>query len=171
MVAISTTATCSSNMVRRGMGSKTELGCAPYFHVFNLKKESLYWVLSIVCRDTSMATVQFSSCCSCCIQSSCCYLPAVQFSHEHTLHGHWCAFTDLYHTIPYHTILRRGCGARCIPGNDCFVVDTDDFDHGYPSIPANCSMEYDEPAASITGVVMLMAMSWTASLRLIRTSQ
>ena len=20
-------------------------------------------------------------------------------------HGHWCTFTDLYHTIPYHTIL------------------------------------------------------------------
>ena len=19
-------------------------------------------------------------------------------------HGHWCAFTDLYHTIPYHTM-------------------------------------------------------------------
>ena len=21
-------------------------------------------------------------------------------------HGHWCAFTDLYHTIPYHTMPR-----------------------------------------------------------------
>ena len=24
-------------------------------------------------------------------------------------HGHWCAFTDLYHTIPYHTIPYHGC--------------------------------------------------------------
>ena len=23
-------------------------------------------------------------------------------------HGHWCAFTDLYHTIPYHTFVPDG---------------------------------------------------------------
>ena len=56
---------------------------------------------------------------------SCCYLPAVQFSsvqfavvqtlpptsctwpsvvpigEDPAAHGHWCAFTDLYHTIPW----------------------------------------------------------------------
>ena len=41
-------------------------------------------------------------------------------------HGHWCAFTDLYHTIPYHTIpwvcyrrrnqwLRRALALFCLP--------------------------------------------------------
>ena len=24
-------------------------------------------------------------------------------------HGHWCAFTDIYHTIPYHTLQTTSC--------------------------------------------------------------
>ena len=29
-------------------------------------------------------------------------------------HGHWCAFTDLYHTTPYHTILYHATHARTV---------------------------------------------------------
>ena len=31
----------------------------------------------------------------------------VPIGEDPAAHGHWCAFTDLYHTIPYHTMPYR----------------------------------------------------------------
>ena len=37
--------------------------------------------------------------------SSCTWPYVVPIGEDPAAHGHWCAFTDLYHTIPYHTII------------------------------------------------------------------
>ena len=36
--------------------------------------------------------------------TSCTWPYVVPIGEDPAAHGHWCAFTDLYHTIPYHTI-------------------------------------------------------------------
>ena len=36
--------------------------------------------------------------------TSCTWPSVVPIGEDPAAHGHWCAFTDLYHTIPYHTI-------------------------------------------------------------------
>ena len=36
--------------------------------------------------------------------TSCPWPYVVPIGEDPAAHGHWCAFTDLYHTIPYHTI-------------------------------------------------------------------
>ena len=36
-------------------------------------------------------------------------------------HGHWCAFTDLYHTIPYHIWFQGPLAYTCTPTN-CHLV-------------------------------------------------
>ena len=49
---------------------------------------------------------------------SCCY--KVQFE-DPAAHGHWCTFTDLYHTIPYTIRSKRGMvwyGMYTIPYHD-----------------------------------------------------
>ena len=35
--------------------------------------------------------------------TSCTWPYVVPIGEDPAAHGHWCAFTDLYHTIPYHT--------------------------------------------------------------------
>ena len=36
--------------------------------------------------------------------TSCTWPYVVPIGEDPAAHGHWCAFTDLYHTIPYHTV-------------------------------------------------------------------
>ena len=37
-------------------------------------------------------------------------------------HGHWCAFTDLYH-LPYHAILTDASGRRVVISPECTFTD------------------------------------------------
>ena len=47
---------------------------------------------------------------STCMQTTSCTWPyVVPIGEDPAAHGHWCAFTDLYNTIPYHTIPCRVC--------------------------------------------------------------
>ena len=38
----------------------------------------------------------------CRLRTSCTWPYVVPIGEDPAAHGHWCAFTDLYHTIPYH---------------------------------------------------------------------
>ena len=39
--------------------------------------------------------------------TSCTWPYVVPIGEDPAAHGHWCAFTDLYHTIPYHNISNK----------------------------------------------------------------
>ena len=63
--------------------------------VFQMKGPYLIFYRTLLC-SSQLRTVH---CTTCSVHNY-----VVPIGEDPAAHGHWCAFTDLYHTIPYHTI-------------------------------------------------------------------